>query len=339
MIFRHSSPSQPERRTCRQPIGRLARPLLTVLLLAIWTTPLSSTLAWATTGDNDHVGRTVDTTAAGSTEPVEKLSAGEAPKKGRDTRASVADGAGWLENLRKTALVYGASLGWRWEAVRINETLKRDEHSLDMVFDFTPFMLSGHVLVPAIDASNNNFYVQSPSAATAFAKRFRIIEPARIVSIPPSWREFLLLDVPPTHKVAGAIMPRNSKERKIWRKGVKDGWAFGAALADKNETIGLRELRRSVIGRVRYMELLHNHMVSPPRWAVANEGTKRTFQDLTIGRRVTLITQPTLFRPESSWQPEVEALVKQSGVKRGGTPTVPHRGLDWHKRRHSRERD
>lgn len=235
----------------------------------------------------------------GSVVPTETLKQGEHPKLGRDAESYSMN---WLQNIRDNAVQHGMALGWRWRADQINRTLKEQANYLDKIYTFSPFMAGGHVLMPSIDTSENEFAVRNMVYATSFQKRWRQDEPARVVSIVPNWRQYLLLPIPPVEKLNKAVLPKTAEQKKVWKEGEKEGWKEGMRLADINETRSLRVLQRSILGRIRYMELLHDGKVAAPVWAIAQDGTRVRIDSLTLGAKRLMITRGMLFNPPDKWR-------------------------------------
>lgn len=202
----------------------------------------------------------------------------------------------------EAATVYGMTGGWREEASRINKTLNANEHSFDILFSFTPFMLGAHVLAPAVDVENDEFDVRNAAQGTSYAKRYRVTTPAQVVSIPPNWRQYLLLAVPDPPKINKAILPKTPAQIAAWKKHVKAGWRRGAYLADYNETLSLRSLGRDIIGRIRYLRLLRLNVVQAPMWAVTDTGTQIGLQDMIVGSRLTMVTRSMRFNAPARWR-------------------------------------
>ncbi len=259
----------------------------------------AETLCCAQNNDKDY-------TVPGATPDTESLPAAETPVKNRDSKSNVVGAAGWNIALQEEAEKRGISLGWRHEAANINKTLKFNAAYLDRIFDFKPFMLSEHILAPAIGASSDDFTVESYVTARSFVKQFRFVTPVQTVSAPPDWRTYLLLTMYPEHKVNKAMLPKTSLEEKLWKKAIKQGWEQGKELADQEELLNLRILKREIIGRIRYYRMLKDHMIVPPSWTIMNLGitSDKDNQIVTIGSKLLQVTGQSRFMVPKYWKPE-----------------------------------
>ena len=244
-------------------------------------------------------------TTPGATPNTKSVTSAEIPTKNSASH-NLIDKASFARAIEEEAERRGISLGWRKEASSINKTLKENSSYLDTIFDFRPFMLSDHILAPAIGSSSDDFTVESFITAKSFEKQYRFISPAKTVSIPPDWRSYLLLTMYPEHKVNTALLPKDSEEKEMWKEGIKKGWKHGVELADEEELINLRTLKRDIIGRIRYYRMLKDHILAPPSWTTTNLGvlSDKDNQIVTIGAKALQITNESRFMAPKNWIPE-----------------------------------
>ena len=88
------------------------------------------------------------------------------------------------------------------------------------------------VLPPVVAETRRAYRLDGAGVRAASAARvLRIVEPARIVSAPPDWRDWLCRSWPAAAPPAAVLFPRGAEETKRWRRLLAEGWARGAALA------------------------------------------------------------------------------------------------------------
>ena len=205
---------------------------------------------------------------------------------------------------KKAALSWGAQTGYAKRTALRNRWLRKNDGLLDRVFTFRPFLASDeHVLLPSVDAGRRAFKLEDPGLADATLVSYRIHEAARIISIPPTFRDYLILSPGKPKKVNPLLLPKNSKEKKLWKKWTDRGWKTGERLSDRAFRIGMRRLVRAIEGRIRFYELSLAGQIDRPIWARSPAATLRTGEVLEIGDTVLRITRPARFTAADKWKP------------------------------------
>ena len=205
---------------------------------------------------------------------------------------------------KKAAISWGAQTGYAKRTEIRNQWLKTHEENLDRIFTFYPFLAGNeHVLLPSVDSGRRAFKLEDPGSADSTLVSYRIHEPARIVSIPPTFRDYLILSPGMPKKVNPLLLPKNDRERKDWKKWTERGWKTGERLSDRAFLIGTRRLVRAIEGRLRFYELALAGQIDMPIWANSPASTLRTGEVLEIGDTVLRITRPAGFTAADKWKP------------------------------------
>jgi defect-in-organelle-trafficking protein DotC len=204
---------------------------------------------------------------------------------------------------KKAALAWGAQSGFSARTKKRNDWLLAHEEILDRVFTFGPFVYGDHILLPAIAAGRRDFRLERLEKASSSIVSYRIESRARIVSIRPTFREFLMIAPGTPKRVNPILLPKNSREKKLWKKWTDDGWTAGETLSDRAFVLGVRRLVREIEGRIRFMELALAGQVEYPTYARTAAGILRTGDSLEIGDSVLRITRPASFTGSDRWRP------------------------------------
>ena len=208
------------------------------------------------------------------------------------------------EAQKKAALAWGAQAGYARRTEIRNRWLRSHARVLDRIFTFRPFIDGdGHVLWPSVSSGRRGFRLENPISAGSMLVSYRIHEPARIVSIPPTFRDYLVLSPGTPKKVNPILLPKNSREKKRWKEWTDKGWKTGERLSDRAFLIGTRRLVRAIEGRIRFMELLLSGQIERPIWSRSPATTLRTGEVLEIGDTVLRITRPARFTAADKWKP------------------------------------
>ena len=205
---------------------------------------------------------------------------------------------------KKAALSWGAQTGYARRTALRDRWLEKHAEDLDRIFTFRPFLAGNeHVLLPSVDSGRRAFRLEDPLAADSTLVSYRVQEPARIVSIPPTFRDYLILSPGMPKKVNPLLLPKNDRERKDWKKWTERGWKTGERLSDRAFLIGTRRLVRAIEGRLRFYELALAGQVERPTWSRSPAATLRTGKVLEIGDTVLRITRPARFTTADKWKP------------------------------------
>ena len=196
-------------------------------------------------------------------------------------------------------VTFQTAIAWRYKQL----LAATEGHSsiMDTAFNFGPLLMTqGEALIlpPVLTRSGASMRIESGETATAAATSYELLEPARYISTVPNWREFLMVDAfPEPEKPNPAVMPKNDKERAIWRAAVREAWAQGLMEADQLFADNVSRMARQYRGVMLYHLLTAQHLLSKVSTASAALGTKATDNGnkLHIGQKVYRITAPSAF--------------------------------------------
>ena len=170
---------------------------------------------------------------------------------------------------------------------------------LDTAFDFSPLLMTeGSALIqpPVLTRSGASFRIEKPDTATAAETAYELLEPARFVTFAPHWREFLMAGAfPEPEKPNPAVLPKNDKERAVWRAAVREAWSQGLAEADQLFADNVARMTRQYRGIMLYHLLTAQRLLSKVGSASANLPLNASDSKLYIGQQVYRITAPSRF--------------------------------------------
>ena len=183
-----------------------------------------------------------------------------------------------------------------------------EQHSsiMDTAFNFGPLLMTqgdALILPPVLTRAGASMRNESGETSTAAQTSYELLAPARYVAAAPTWREFLMTDgFPEPEKPNPAVMPKNDKERAIWRAAVREAWAQGVTEADQLYADNVSRMVRTYRGVMLYHLLTAQHLLSRVNTASAELGTKTTDNGnkLHIGQRVYRITAPSAFMQQEN---------------------------------------
>ena len=170
--------------------------------------------------------------------------------------------------MRAAALTFGSRAGLARRGWEIAAMLERHAHKLSAVYRFRDLMLEKDgftVMPPVLAETDRAFRLRRDGARAASARRVvRIVEPERIVSAVPHWRDYLMRAWPKAEPATAVLYPRGAAEVRQWRGWLREGWAQGAVLADDIFAADLERLNRVFAGLVLWHRANLAGMVSAP---------------------------------------------------------------------------
>jgi defect-in-organelle-trafficking protein DotC len=213
------------------------------------------------------------------------------------------------EAMREAAISYGARGGLAWRTYQIRKELDTRARYMDKVYDFSQLLVpapSGLLIEPPIiNEQINAMLIETDGQQAAVSNRvYNIINNARIVSAPRTWRTYLERPWEGVEPPPDILRPENNAEREFWITLVTKGWEQGMLQADDIFQEDLNRLLADFQGMVRYRMLLTQGMISPPYALQVDRGITGNGDEMRIGDRAVQITGiPELVTGSERWQP------------------------------------
>ena len=213
-----------------------------------------------------------------------------------------------ITRIREGALLeasqgYGAQMGYARRGWEIEKLLENRSGQLSEVFDFSrvvspaPAKSGGHVLPPVVSRSFNAFEGDTEGREVSVADEYlTIIAPGRIHSVQPTWRDYLLFAPEPPEEPARSLFPQNPIEKKMFEKGIREGWQAGVELADAEIESRLDRLNRDYGGMLQYRRLVLMGMMDRMVLADADFGVTGGGNEMRIGSRTVRIVSDAEFQ-------------------------------------------
>ena len=210
--------------------------------------------------------------------------------------------------VRLAALRFGSVAGLARRGWEIAAMLERHAASLDTIYRFGPLTLREggfEVLPPVLAETRRAFRLERAGTRAARAGRvLRIVEPARLVSAAPGWRDWLSRSWPEAVPPAAVLFPRDVSETARWRRLIAEGWAQGRALADDIFAADLDRLNRTFEGVILWHRLHRAAMVSAPAVDIAETGVSGHERLVRIAGSVASIVSRARFELDAArWAP------------------------------------
>lgn len=208
--------------------------------------------------------------------------------------------------LRELALPLGSHRGLADRSAILIAELETRASRLDTLYRFGALVTKNGVLPPVITEARDAIEATTDQVRRADAM-YKIIVPARFVTLPPTWRDYLFIGLrikPQADALPfSGMLPKTTAERAFWKDQVMLGYAQGQALADQILETNLARLNRDYTGMLRYSELLNKGMVSEPEVAVAPRVVSGDRNHIDVGDTLYRVTDRGGFVTDpSKWQ-------------------------------------
>ena len=222
--------------------------------------------------------------------------------------------------MRAAALAFGSRAGLARRSWEIAAMLERHAQKLSAVYRFRSLTMrkDGFTVMPPVLAQTDRaFRLDRDGARAASARRvLRIVEPERIVSAVPHWRDYLVREWHEAGPPAAVLFPRSDAEAARWRRWLREGWEHGTALADDIFASDLDRLNRVFKGLVQWRRANLAGMVSAPALETEHIAVSGHGRLVRIGETLAALGDPARFelRP-GEWM-----LLLEDTLSSGDTP-------------------
>ena len=218
--------------------------------------------------------------------------------------------------MRAAALAFGSRAGLARRGWEIAGMLERHSDKLSAIYRFSSLTVETDgftVMPPVLAGTDRAFRLGRDGARAASARRVvRIVEPERIVSAVPHWRDYLVREWAQAQPPAAVLFPLGDAEARLWRRWLREGWEHGTELADDIFAADLDRLNRVFEGLVQWRRANLAGMVSAPSLETEHIAVSGRGRLLRIGETLAHLGEAARFelRPRE-WKPLPE----------GGTPS------------------
>jgi defect in organelle trafficking protein DotC len=205
--------------------------------------------------------------------------------------------------LEEIASALGSTSGLAFRMKEIRDDVEKNSDKLDRYFDFKQVIFTNGILAPVITEGKANYSQVSDDEVRIADIVYKIEQPAKFVSVYPTWRTYLNFSFPSFESPSPAYLPKNDAEKVVWDNAVKQGWAMGMSQADNIFRASYSKLERDYLGMLKFHILLAQDLVTAPMIAKANLGVTGGGNEMSINDQVFRITDHAGLDPtRSDWK-------------------------------------
>lgn len=207
----------------------------------------------------------------------------------------------------------GRTVGFRGGlAARAHELVTGLHHrarALDVQYEFASLIGQSGVLPPVI-VEARDVAAFSPDQIRTADRVYKIEREERFVSVPPTWRDYLMVGLPLNSNVELPIMearPVDSAEMQVWQEAVKQGWREGEEQAQAILEANFHRLTRDYAGMLLYSTLVQHDLIGQSTVTESQQTVTGNRQELTLGDRIRRIVGRAEFETDASkWKPTIK---------------------------------
>lgn len=204
------------------------------------------------------------------------------------------------------AMKFGSQSALYERMTKYRALLEKNKFEMGRVFNFAPLLLAGgRVVPPVVDEMSDLQMVEDNYTRRTVKKSYKIVEQARVVSNPISWRNYLYAETSKPSMPSKYALPiqGNEREEQIWANGVAKGWEAGLKQANSIMIQNTRRLERDYVGMLRYKIMLTKNMISSPIPSNVSLGVTSDSDTLNIGEVVfEMVELPKFNQAAETWE-------------------------------------
>ncbi len=212
--------------------------------------------------------------------------------------------------LKSIALRLGQQYGYAKQLEYLQDQIQAKASSLDQVFNFN-FILSyanrgspAINVVPPVILKVSDFVQQDNLTSITIADvHYVIYRNVHFVTTVPSWRDYLVKEIPKPEGVSDSILPKDANESKGWQQNIDLGWSLGIKQANQEMEYRINQLSRDFNGMVLYLKLYRQGKVNAPVVAYLKQSVVGDGSSMSVNQQIyRLKAQPELISDPKQWK-------------------------------------
>lgn len=204
---------------------------------------------------------------------------------------------GRAEMLKEAACSLGARGGLSKRSEEIRLRLETYATEFDAVYSFQSVMLEFGVLPPVIISSTDQVKQESDFRVEYSGKIYSMVSDAKFVTTAPTWRSYVFkgLDIGGVEPPPPSFLPKDDKEKTLWKSEVSRCWQLGVSQANEIAEYNRNELKRDFAGMLRYKLLALKGEIQAPVIVTQSKPTESIKGERKYDRRTYIIKEGASF--------------------------------------------
>lgn len=205
--------------------------------------------------------------------------------------------------LKELASNYGFSAGLGWQLNKIkNDDLVRSEARLNSLYNFSLLAIEPGILPPVIIEGVTDYAKTSDNEIRISDKTFKIDSLAKFTPVYPTWREYLIFNIPTFELPPESFLPQNQAEAEVWDQWALKGWNQGVSQAVAMVQSSFARLDKDYNGMFLFNILLEQKLVTATVISKQNLGVTGGGMQMSINDQIfKIVEHSTLISDEKKW--------------------------------------
>lgn len=207
-----------------------------------------------------------------------------------------------LLTIKQAAYTIGVQTGTNERYQNIKSELDSLAAELDVIYNFSPVMISKELIPPIIHQAENTMRFIDDKQAKSSVTSYNIAANARI-GLKPNWRDYLYKQWPEAKKINPELQPKTAEEAKLFREQYLIGWKQGSQQADDLFSNLMNSLTADLKGMNLYHSLVSSNIITQPVLATGHQEVVLDGKRMSVGSTIYRITTETEYQSIDKWTP------------------------------------
>ncbi|WP_018984013.1 type IV secretory system conjugative DNA transfer family protein [Salinimonas chungwhensis] len=210
-----------------------------------------------------------------------------------------------LKKVTQAAFNWGVKEG-QYYFNKINQNqLNNYDSKLQVLANFAQFIVDGKLLLPKVVINERLFQRINDSKVRTTGFSYSLFEPAKIITQPPTWRDYLSIALQKPSKPSALFLPRSKQEESVFRYEFERGWEYGREQASIIFDENYKRLERDLKLHFNFLDLAMTNVLrmpslrsTDPTVVVSSDGKTLYGNDVFYS-----IDQQSTFEKLDKWKP------------------------------------
>lgn len=196
-------------------------------------------------------------------------------------------------------VLLGVRAGYAERAAEIADKLQTRAPSLDRAFDFARYTVDQQ-LPPVVELTSDATLLENAGSLTSSSVSIRVVEEARLVIEPPTWRDYLFL---PSGELSMSDRTLLTQVKRRQRPAFNEGVALGRAHADQAFDLNMVRLTSTLRGMRLARDLIARGVLKPAEMNVNGAEVQWSPKSVELAVIRRTLEGDAQFKQAQDWRP------------------------------------
>ncbi|OES23864.1 type IV secretory system conjugative DNA transfer family protein [Alteromonas macleodii] len=210
-----------------------------------------------------------------------------------------------IKKVGEAAFKWGIKEGQYHYQIQYSKELEKYDSKLSQFANFSQFIVDGRLLLPKVSLAERLFEKVANTKVREVGFSITIEQPAKLVSAPPTWRDYLNFHIDKPLKPSAVFLPRSPQEDLVFNYEFKRGWELGRSQAEVILEEGFSRLIVDLENHYNFIESEISNVLRMPTIRTTEMGVVVSADGRTLYGDDVIFTidQKTTFKSLENWTP------------------------------------